>query len=202
MNRRRLEGESLWDAMHAVAGTLNLAMGGPPVNPELTTEESTAAGGSMMWPTSADPQQHHRRGVYLMVRRNFVYPMFEAFDSPDTSVSCAGRDVTTVTPQALWSLNNERAYGQAQAFADRLIHEQGGQPGQWIDRAWNVALGRPPSGQESREALHLLDTLVQRAGPEESETPPEQPEVSPAQRAALTKLCLSIFNLNEFAYID
>lgn len=33
MNRRRLEGEALWDAMHSAAGTLNLELGGRPVVP-------------------------------------------------------------------------------------------------------------------------------------------------------------------------
>ena len=35
MNRRRLEGEAIWDAIHSVSGTINLAIGGRPVMPPL-----------------------------------------------------------------------------------------------------------------------------------------------------------------------
>ena len=40
MNRRRLEAEALWDAVHATAGTINLKIGGPPVVPPLAKDES------------------------------------------------------------------------------------------------------------------------------------------------------------------
>ena len=41
MNRRRLEGDAVWDAMHSVAGTLNLKKGGRSVVPPLANAEST-----------------------------------------------------------------------------------------------------------------------------------------------------------------
>ena len=66
---------------------------------------------------SADPKDHTRRGLYILVRRNFRFPMFEVFDSPVNSVSGPRRDVTIVAPQTLWSLNNRRAFRQAQEFA-------------------------------------------------------------------------------------
>jgi hypothetical protein len=65
MNRQRLEGEELWDAIHQVAGTLNPAMGGPPVTPPLSPDEMAGLGEKSHWPLSADPSQFNRRGVYF-----------------------------------------------------------------------------------------------------------------------------------------
>ena len=151
MNRRRLEGEALWDAMHSAAGTLNLKMGGRPVVPPLADDELSSLGSSWQWPVSADPAEHNRRGVYILVRRNFTYPMFEAFDSPINAVSCPRRDVSSVAPQALWFMNNKVAFQQAQAFAARLRKEQtrNQRPG-WIARGnwlWDVL---PPRKKRRR----------------------------------------------------
>ncbi len=89
MNRRRLEGEEIWDALHTIAGTLNPSMGGRPVMPPLVPEELTD---KAAWVVNADPQQHSRRGLYVVVRRNFRFPLFDTFDAPVNAVSCAGRD--------------------------------------------------------------------------------------------------------------
>ncbi len=123
MNRQRLDAEELWDALHATAGTLNLKMGGRPIVPPLAEEELAALLENWHWPVTAEAQEHDRRGIYILVRRNFRFPMFDVFDSPVNSISAASRDVTTVAPQALWRLNNKTSYRQAQEFAARLIRE-------------------------------------------------------------------------------
>ena len=176
-NRRRLEGEALWDAMHSVAGTLNPKMGGKPVVPPLSPDE--AGGGTMwQWPVNGDPAEFNRRGLYLLVRRNFPYPMFEAFDNPINSISCPQRDVSSVAPQALWFLNNRIASEQAAKLAARLRTEFGSQPESWVEGAWRLALGRGPSPAEKLEGVQLMSRL------------------------SLEKFCLSLFNLNEFAFVD
>ena len=110
--------------------------------------------------------------------------MFEAFDPPVNSVSCPKRDVTTVAPQALWSLNNATSFRQARAFAARLAREAGADPAARVGRAWRLALGRPPSAAEKAQSLRLLKDI---GGPPD---------------AALAKFCLVLVNLNEFAYVD
>ncbi|MBM3800940.1 MAG: DUF1553 domain-containing protein [Acidimicrobiia bacterium] len=211
MNRRRLEGEAQWDSLHAIAGTLNLKIGGRPVTPPLAPDELAALVGSeakvasgRLWSVSSDPAQHNRRGIYVVSRRTFPYPMFEAFDNPENAISCPERDVTTVSPQVLWFLNNRLVFQQAQHFAARLVSEKGNQPADWVERAWQLALGRPPSNQESQEALRLLDAFARKAA--ESRDWPDLPDGLRAiplnQAAALTKLCLSVFNLSEFSYVD
>ena len=119
MDRRRLEAEAIWDSIHAVAGTLNRKMGGKPVVPPLGPEE----GAPGYWTVSADPTEHTRRGLYILQRRNYRFPMFDVFDLPVNAVNAPARDVTTVAPQALWMLNNPTAIRQSKAFASRLKDE-------------------------------------------------------------------------------
>jgi Protein of unknown function (DUF1549)/Protein of unknown function (DUF1553)/Planctomycete cytochrome C len=202
MNRRRLQAEALWDYVHATAGTINLKIGGRPIVPRLAADEMSALREPWQWTVTADPKEHTRRGLYVIVRRNFRFPMFEVFDSPVNSVSSPRRDETTVTPQALWSLNNHRAFGQAQAMADRLVREVGTDLAACAARAWIVALQRPASETELSSAINLVETLASEDS-EPLESPgPDLARLQPQQAAALTKLCLAIFNLNEFLFVD
>ena len=202
MHRRRLESEALWDAVHTASGTINLTMGGPPVVPPLADDEIASLRDKWHWVVSADPAQHTRRGIYILVRRNFPFPMFEVFDTPVNSVSCPTRDVTTVAPQALWGLNNRSVYRQSMQLAGRVVREAGTDPPAQVDRAWRIALGRRPTADESASALALLQDLER----EDDELPADLPEslkALPAPRVqALTELCLALFNVSEFAFVD
>jgi hypothetical protein len=204
MNRRRLEAEAIWDSIHAVAGNLNLKMGGRPIMPQLSKSEINALRNKATWVVPADPTEANRRGVYVLSRRNFMFPLFNKFDRPDPAASCPRREMTTVAPQALWLLNNEISLRQAIQFANRLLQEQGRNPEAWVQAAWRLALTRQPSAEEAREALDLMGTLVD-AGTGENWAdglPQELAGLDKGQAGALVKLCLTLFNLNEFAYID
>jgi hypothetical protein len=128
--------------------------------------------------------------------------MFEVFDSPVNSVSSAKRDVTIVTPQALWSLNNSRAFRQAQALADRAVHEAGTDLPSCIRRAWIIALQRAPSDSELTSAIELAQTLAQLELRPLDAPGPDVAKLPPNAASALAQVCLAIFNLNEFMFID
>ena len=202
MNRRRLEGEAVWDSLHAVAGNLNSTMGGRPAIPPLSEVEMSSLRIKPWWAVSEDPAAGRRRGVYILARRNFTFPMFDKFDVPNSSVSCAGREVTTVAPQALWSLNNDASFRQAQVLADRLVGEAGASPGDQVDLAWRLVLARPPSAEERQEAISLLSRLASSNGSQASHPSGEDTDTTTGHRDALTQLCLTMFNLSEFFYID
>jgi hypothetical protein len=194
MNRRRLEAEALRDSVLAVAGNLNLKMGGRPVIPPLSQEERSGLWSNDQWPVSLDPEEHSRRSVYLYVKRSFPYPMFAAFDMPDTSVSCPRREATTVAPQALAMLNSDFMMVQAQQLATRLQKECGDDPERWVSTAWQGAFSRLPSQSEREKALQFLS----RNEDHEAATQSSQPSKS----LGLVELCLVIFNMNEFMYVD
>ena len=118
-NRRRLDGEAIRDALLFVSGSLNPAMKGPSVFPELPSELSKLSSKGAVWPVSPRLADRHRRSLYVFVRRNLRYPFFEVFDRPDTNASCPRRPVTTIAPQALSLLNSTLAQQSAAALATR-----------------------------------------------------------------------------------
>ena len=180
--RRRLDGEALRDAMLAVSGKLNLKAGGPSVFPELPAELQKATGGN--WKVSADAAERDRRSVYVFVKRNLRYPLFRLFDAPDRNETCARRFVTTTAPQALALLNDGTVLGYGKALADRVTKEVGADRAKLVDRAFPLAIGRPPT---TEERTAMLGYLARHKG-------------TPAEAAA--DLCHALLNLNEFLYVD
>jgi len=202
-NRRRLEAETLWDSIHLVAGNLNPKMYGRPVAPPLSENELAGFRLKWAWTAPADPAEHTRRGIYILSRRNFTFPMFQKFDTPDPAVSCPERSVTTVAPQSLWLLNNQAVFRQALIFAGRLIRKGGDYPPQWVRHAWETALGRGPSADELRESLKAIASADGKGWSELPKgSPAELENIDRAQAQGLTELCLAVFNLNEFLFVD
>jgi len=197
MNRRRIEAEILRDALLSVSGKLNLKMGGPPVIPPLSSEELAGLKDASQWPVSLDSAEHTRRGVYLYVKRSFRLPMFETFDLPESTFSCARRDTTNVAPQALALLNNEFVVKQAGEFAHRLIREVGNSVEAWIERGWWLGLGRSPSESERQKALQYFREKKETQQAQFSGTAGK-----PVPPQSLKEFCLMLINLNEFIYID
>jgi hypothetical protein len=191
MNRRRLEGEALRDAMLAVSGELNLKMGGPGIYPELPAEMKAPRTGWNGWPTSADPAERHRRSVYVFVKRNLRYPLLTVFDATDRNETCPRRNVSTNAPQALTLLNDRVVLDRAKALARRVLCEAGPDHDRLIDRACRLTLGRPPDAEEARLMhVYLGRETERRRGRGNAGTP------------AVTDLCHALLNLNEFIYVD
>jgi len=178
-NRQRLDGEAIRDALLAVSGRLNQAMGGPSVFPELPPELSKLSSKGAVWPVSPRAEDRARRSLYVFVRRNLRYPFFEVFDRPDTNASCPRRPVTTIAPQALSLLNSRLAHDSAQALAGRAARDVGQNRGDPIDRISRIAFGREADAVERRIMNEFL------AGDD-----------------SLYHLCLALLNTNAFIYVD
>jgi hypothetical protein len=208
MNRRRLEGEAIRDAMLAAAGRLSTRRGGPGVMPPLPAEiEATLLKGQ--WVTSPDEEDHRRRSIYLFVRRNLRYPLFEVFDRPDTNASCPRRSQSTIAPQALVLLNSELSLDVARHLAGAVLNEiDAPEPSALVRACFRRTLSRLPTDDELTTAGEFLAEQARRLN-KESQTakqlalPVPMPDgTDPYLAAALTDLCLGLFNLNEFVYID
>jgi hypothetical protein len=178
MPRRRLDADALRDSILAVAGTLNLKTGGVGVIPPLTREEILAARFPNLWPANPDPAEHNRRSVYLQMKRSLTLPLLQIFDAPDTATSCPRRERSTVAPQALALMNGESTVAQADHFATRIKKLAGDDPAAAVETGWKLAFGRTPTATERQTALEFL------------------------QRNSLPRLCLLIFNMSEFIYVD
>jgi hypothetical protein len=71
-----------------------------------------------------------------------------------------------------------------------------------VNCAWRIALGRAPTDAESASAVRLMEAL-ERPGAEPLRVCPKTlASVPPGRAQALAKLCLALFNLSEFAFID
>src|SRR5207302_23 len=194
----------------AVAGRLSPWLGGPPVRvplePEVYDLIFTEDEPDGLWPVTPDRRQHGRRSLYLFNKRNVRLPLLEAFDQPDTLTPCPVRPVSTFAPQALILLNGPFLQEQSKAFAARLFKECGGDDDRRIDRAYRLAVSRPPRASELRMAREFLAgqtaLLRERRGagsPVGSLTGGVTPG-DPAA-AALADFCLALLNRNEFLYV-
>jgi hypothetical protein len=197
--QRRLEAEVVRDSILAVSGRLNTQMTGPGFYPTLPA--AVLAGQSVPgqgWGKSGEREQG-RRSVYIFAKRSLGVPEIELLDAPDTTSSCEQRIVSTTGPQALAFLNGAFVHEQARQFAARIIAEAGGQPKDQVDRAFALALSRPPLPDETRAALVFLEKQERQI---ESETGGTKSSGKPgeARRKALEAFCLVVLNTNEFVY--
>ncbi|HVR74460.1 MAG TPA: DUF1549 and DUF1553 domain-containing protein, partial [Planctomycetota bacterium] len=183
---RRLEGEVIRDISLQAAGLLSGVSGGPSVFPELP-EGIDAAG---KWSVSSKAEERNRRSVYVFVRRNLRYPLFEAFDMPDTHESCAQRNVTVTAPQALLLLNDRVTAEWGRGFARRVLRRAGADLIAQVEAAYRIAFSRSPDETERDLGLSFLERqraiLLQGGGD--------------ATEAALADFCHALLNSSELVH--
>jgi hypothetical protein len=150
---RRLDAESLRDAMLAVSGLLD--PGPPGRSPVAALGDGRLGPG--MGSLRSDPVRT-RRSVYLPIVRGFVPESLELFDFAEPSLVVAERETTNVPAQALFLMNNPGVVQMAGAFARRLFEDAGPGPWERVDRAYRLAFGRHPTPDERRRALEFIRT--------------------------------------------
>ena len=149
---KRLEAESIRDAMLATSGTLDRRMGGP---------------GYWIWepntnyvvvfnPLSELGPEHARRMVYQYKPRSQQDTTFGAFDCPDGAFVTTRRNNSTTSMQALNLFNSRFVLAQARAFAERLREEAGDNPEAQAERGFWLAFGRGPLPAERAAAAQLI----------------------------------------------
>jgi hypothetical protein len=150
---RRLEGEIIRDAILSVSGRLDPKLFGLSIPPYLTPFMEGRGRPQKSGPLDGDG----RRSIYLAVRRNFLTPMFLAFDFPVPFSTMGHRSVSYVPAQALTMMNNPFVVEQAQVWAKQVLAEKGLTPSERITRMYVRAFGRPPEPAELSAALAFLE---------------------------------------------
>lgn len=143
MNRRRLEGEAVRDAMLFAAGTLESRHLEGSVVSEIGTFEMKP---DYLNRLRASHAEGDYRSVYLPVVRAALPDMMKVFDGADPSLVVGQRDVTTVAPQALFLLNSEFVRQQARQIAARLVDSV--PTSKRVEAAFELALARAPLDSE------------------------------------------------------
>jgi hypothetical protein len=174
MNRRRLDAESLRDAMLSVGGNLKLEMGGATFPASLKTDVGFRF-------------QSPRRSVYVPVFRSSLPELFEVFDFANPSMVTGRRDVSTVVPQALFMMNHPFVRTQAKLTAEHLLSESKLTEANRINRAYLLILGRNAIADEIGLTELFLKSVTDTT---------EKGRVE-----AWTQLVQSLFSTIEFRYI-
>jgi mono/diheme cytochrome c family protein len=201
MNLRRLDAEDVRDSALAIAGNLDLTMGGPPVPIDIgydgltTVADKQPASGP--FEKIAGAYTPNRRSIYLFARRNYPVTFLEVFDYPIMAVNCTRRTLSATPLQALAMMNSQFIMDEADIFATRVT-KAAGDGASWerkIDTAFRIALSRPPTGTELTLSQNHLDKIASRF---------RSIGVS-AQQAdnnALSSLCQMLMATNEVLYIE
>jgi hypothetical protein len=113
--------------------------------------------------------------------------MLAVFDAPDSLQSMGLRPSTTVSPQSLLLLNNELIRDAAKAWAKQLASLPGNEA---VNHAYRSALGREPSARENEVSSAFLEKQAASY------------QGTAGAESALTDFCQTLFDLNEFLYVD
>ena len=174
-NRQRLDAESVRDSVLAVAGKLDLTMGGPAAEQFWFKDDHSPTYDYARF--DIDSPASYRRSVYRFLVRSVPDPFMDRLDCPDASLIAAKRNTTITAIQALALLNNPFMVRQAEHFAARVETLDADRTRQiaWLYR---LALGRDPQAAE-------ISRLAGFAG-----------------QYGLANAARAIFNSNEFLFVD
>jgi Protein of unknown function (DUF1553) len=199
----RLEAEAIRDSILAVSGRLDERLEGPSVRVHLD-DFMTGRGRP---PASGPLDGSGRRSIYLEVRRNFLTPLFLAFDFPIPATAAGRRSQSNVPAQALSLLNDPFVSQQAHTWAKRALSlglSQGAPSGSsaarkdprrsdsavdaLVEQLYETAFARLPTDEERALAKEYLGQANSKpAGVDED---------------ALASLCHVLFNVKEFLYVN
>jgi hypothetical protein len=150
---RRLQGEAIRDALLQIAGRLDPTPFGPPVAVHLTPFMDGRGRPGRSGPLDGDG----RRSVYLEVRRNFLDPMFLAFDTPMPFSTVGARSRSNVPAQALTMMNSPLVHDLSRKWAERVLAESTLDDEARVRRLYREAFARQPEPQELAAALSFLE---------------------------------------------
>jgi dienelactone hydrolase/Ca2+-binding EF-hand superfamily protein len=173
MTPRRLDAESIRDAMLLTAGKLDLR---PPTGSAVGAfGEGYVVGAN----TRTLDQVSPHRSVYLPVVRNLPMESLALFDMPPGSIVTGQRPQTTVPAQSLYLLNSPYVLKAAEFAAQRLLTERPKSEPHRVKLAYERIFNRPPTDAEIEAALTFVKT-------------------KPTPEAGWAALCQSLWASHEF----
>ena len=174
---RRLEAEPLRDSLLAIAGLLDVKVGGRVwkfENYKLVfnheSEDATSYGSN-------------RRSIYLPIIRNHVYDLFELFDFPEPGTVNGNRGDSTLAPQALYLMNSPLVLRSANAMAKSLLANEEASDVRRVEMLYANVYSRKPTSGESERAVSFIN------------------EFSQERQDRWQALCQTLVASNEFLYL-
>ncbi len=186
---RRLDAESIRDAILQIAGRLDAKPFGP------ADAVKTMKDGEVI-------TESRRRSIYITQRRTQPVSLLEGFDQPFMNPNCVQRGQSVVSSQALHLMNSDLARENARYMAGRIIDAVGEDTRAQIERAYLLAVARRPSADETGAALASVELMAKEWGKQLEKEQPAEPLASRARWLALATFCHTLINSAEFLYID
>ena len=202
MSVRRLESESVRDAVLSVSNRLFDRMYGPPVPVredavgQIVLGKEDLDGERKPKKSAAEFPGTARRSVYVQVRRTRPLAVLETFDIAANTPNCAQRNFSNVATQALMMMNSPFVIDHADKMAADLIGTESNLSGQ-LATAWKRCYGRPIDSatlDDLTQFVHLQSETLQSAN--------EKLARQDADRQALASVCQALISSNEFLYVD
>lgn len=155
--RFRLPAEMIRDALLESGGLLNYEIGGPSVKPFQPSGYYRHLNFPKRTYKPHLDQRQWRRGVYVHWQRQFLHPMFAAFDAPSREECAVRRPVSNTPLSALVLLNDPSFVVAAKGLAERMKNEGGRSREERIRFAFEQTLSRAPDAEELSLLVSLLD---------------------------------------------
>ena len=196
MSIRRMETETLRDALLMVSEKLVRKQFGPPVpvSPDevgqivlaVDTRDSAGRPSGTVVPLG---EEEFRRSIYIQVRRSMPLGVMEPFDSPVVTPNCERRTYSTTAPQSLLMLNNPFILQSAERLSEIVKLKAGNDQSDQVRFLWKRLFSRNPSDEDVSNAKVFLNST-------------ETSESGQVDANALTHLCHALLSSNGFLYID
>lgn len=204
MPMKRMEAEAVYDTLLLISNKLDESPFGPP---ELVVIRDDG----LVTPVGTGKGWH--RGIYVEQRRTKLPTVMESFDLPAMSPNCVDRSISVIAPQALHMMNDKMITMLAESFAARVRTEAGADPEKQVERAYWIALSRPPTGEERKVSVdnvrRLRDVEVPKAAAGAASGVAAKPAsghsaniVEDPAALALDEFCHTLMNSAAFLYID
>ena len=210
---RRLDAESIRDAMLAVSSRLSSDSGGPAVavgrddlGRIVVGQEQYDGNGDIVGVANAG-ESGARRSLYVLNRRSTPLTALATFDAPAMLPNCEQRISSTVAPQSLFMLNDTFVLETSQALAARLRTERPGELRAQLQLAWRLLTAHEVSEQVIAEGMiHIAEqteSLRQFHAARAQATPPAEGAPLPDPQAeALASYCQVLLSSSRFLYVD
>lgn len=184
---RRMEAESVRDAILAASGRLDHTLYGPSIQPFREKEYADRR----LFPGPLDGGG--RRSVYIKNNLMEAPKFLGVFNFPGGKVAQGRRDVTNVPAQALALLNDPFVLQQAELWAQRLLTRSSDSIATRLDAMFQSALNRSPTAEEQVRFEQTIRRL--------SELHQVSDDAVITSQAVWKDIAHAIFNMNEMIYI-
>ena len=195
-NRRRLDAESIRDAILAISGRLERCQFGNTLTytGRIDTPKSDKR--------TKNPEPWRRRSVYLpRYRGAYEHDLLKIFDAAHPALVTGQRNVTNVPTQALYLMNSPFLMEQAEYVALQSARTKNASSAERVQNIYRTVLGRPADTNEVIQDLALVEESraafdAAQSNQSRSKQPPN------SELAAWSSLCHTLLAGNEFLFLD